>query len=390
MALVPHPNGKTPDEHLDAAVEPRKWEVVCKATDDELRQSGHGIKTVCFAHQSGDLIVAGSSKPTVQVYKIAEAKIAVTQNLRLGAVGCSYVESQTVDRQFVAVCYDDGCTGLWDLRTAKIALQLDTSVGNGLRVKFLPESHRLVSGGTSGNLAFWDLRTCRSDFLISPDSAPSLPKKADPEEPMTKKRKGDRHENYRPKPSSPVYSLDISPDGRLLGCGRGSGDVSLMKLPTGGEQPHFLSDVNSHRGETSASRPAEGAMPVRGLCFDPASRLLLSGGDDNHVCVFDAAAWARPRAQDETRWPQLERFAAHRGWVSFTGVCPDPRQRTVVSASWDGTVKIWDYSTHAVLRTYKEHKDCVLAGAMSSLDGGKLFVTAGADAQLCVFSSGDA
>merc|ERR1712070_379146 len=120
-------------------------------------------------------------------------------------------------------------------------------------------------------------------------------------------------------------------------------------------------------------------------------KLLLSGGDDQHVCVLNAAAWARRRSPEEgSRVPQIERFPAHTGWVTSINIGPDPQQRVALTTSWDGTVKLWDYGTHALLGQFKEHSDSVWDSAFSPRPAeSSFFATVGADAVLCLYVAKD-
>merc|ERR1719199_1503323 len=81
---------------------------------------------------------------------------------------------------------------------------------------------------------------------------------------------------------SPISSLALSNDGKLLGCGRVNGEVGVMFLDT----LEWCGSVRAHFSQSSAR--------VRGLSFDPASRFLLSGGDDHHIAVMNIERWARP------------------------------------------------------------------------------------------------
>jgi len=169
----------------------------------------------------------------------------------------------------------------------------------------------------------------------------------------------------------------VSPDGCLLSCGRGSGAISVMRL----DSLEWTSDVSAH-----SSGVGRASVAVRALAFDPDSRLLLSGGDDHHVCLFDAAAWSKRRSGEARRAVQLERFSAHRKWVTSLSMCPDPTRHVVLTTSWDGTVKLWDYGTHALLQTYKDHADSVFGSAFAPGDG-RFFVSVGVDAQIVLYSA---
>ncbi|TDL79519.1 c-type cytochrome [Palleronia sediminis] len=69
----------------------------------------------------------------------------------------------------------------------------------------------------------------------------------------------------------------------------------------------------------------------------------LSGGDD-----FDAILWDLDRAQP------IRRFTGHKGKV--VAVAPSPDGARLATASWDGTARIWDMATGAVLATLDAHR----------------------------------
>lgn len=351
--------------------------------DEELRAVGAAIRSVAC---SADLVVSCSSRPVVKVWQVAEASVAETQRLSFsethGAVGSSCVEvAGTGDGQLAAVCYDDGGIGLWDLRSGSRAGELTASIPMAWKAKFLPGGRRLVSGGPAGTLCFWDLRAGgRLESEVGTGGSSSRPKGEDGMDPVKRRRTdtkvqpgiGNNAEGAGAgKTLGPVYSLAVSPDGSLLGCGGASGKVSVMRL----DGQEWAGDVSAHSSER--------AGPVRAMAFDAQSRLLLSGGDDNHVCLFDAHVWARRRSHGARRCSQLERFSAHRGWVTSVSTCPDPAQRAVVTTSWDATVKLWDYCTHTLLQAYKDHTDGVFASAFSP--DGRFFVSAGVDAMLALY-----
>jgi len=341
------------------------WDVAAKAFDEELRPAAASIRSVACAN---DVIVTGSSQPVVKVWQIAEGALTVTHRLSLvdahGAVGSSCVEvSGSVEGQIAAICYDDGGIGLWDLRTGQSAGELPAGIQNAWKAKFLPDQRRLASAGTSGSVCFWDLRMAKLESEVSA----RLPRSKEADDAKRRKMEADSA-----KAGNPVYSLCVSPDGALLGCGRASGAISVMRL----EHQEFTSDVVAHTGD--------GTVAVRACSFDSQSRLILSGGDDQHVALFDAAVWARRK--EIRRHSQLEKFSAHRSWVTSVSACPDPHQRVAVTTSWDGTVKLWDYTTHRLLNTYKDHTDSVFDSAFAPLDG-KFFVTVGVDAQLVMYTA---
>lgn len=358
-----------------AAVDAPRWESTFKVADEELQTAGAAIRAVACTN---DVVITSSSRPVVKVWQVAEASVKQTQCLSLvelhGAVGSSCVEVvEDGEGQLAAVCYDDGGIGLWDLRNGTRAMELTASIPTAWKAKFLSGGRRLVSGGPSGSLCFWDLRG--GGRMEAEVGSGVRPKGEDYLDPIKRRRTDPKLQpgiEDMEKHRSPIYSLAVSPDGSLLGCGRGSGIISVMRL----ESQEWAGDVNAHSGERTTT--------VRALTFDAQSRLLLSGGDDSHFCLFDAETWARRRNQGSRRCSQLERFSAHRGWVTSVSACPDPTQRVAVTTSWDGKVKLWDYSTHALLQTYQDHTDSVFGSAFAPNDG-RFFVTVGVDAKLAMY-----
>eukprot|EP00442_Polarella_glacialis_P036794 CAMPEP_0115154956 /NCGR_PEP_ID=MMETSP0227-20121206/67604_1 /TAXON_ID=89957 /ORGANISM="Polarella glacialis, Strain CCMP 1383" /LENGTH=380 /DNA_ID=CAMNT_0002565933 /DNA_START=112 /DNA_END=1255 /DNA_ORIENTATION=- len=340
------------------------WEMTHKVFDEELRAAGAAIRTVAC---SGDAVLTAPLE---------------AGRLKRGAVGSSCVEA-SADGNTVAVCADDGSIVLWDLRDPEHHVgELEASVPTAWKAAFLPGGRHLVSGGTSGALCFWDLRMNRLESEIAADgagaSSSDFLRTKKGEEVDVKRRRKDlgrpsRDGNHsEADKSSPIYSLAASRDGRLLGCGRASGGISVLRLET----REWVGDVQAHLADSSA--------PVRALSFDHGSRLLLSGGDDSHVCMVDAAGWARQSSAASRGRPQLERFPAHKGWVTSVSACPDPLRPVVVTTSSDAGVKLWDYRTRSLICSYQDHTDCVFASAFAPVDG-RFFVTAGADAMLGLY-----
>jgi F-box/WD-40 domain protein MET30 len=72
-----------------------------------------------------------------------------------------------------------------------------------------------------------------------------------------------------------------------------------------------------------------------------ADKLLASGSSDNTIVVHDFEKFSRTR------------LLGHTDWVNAVRI--DPPSRTLLSASDDMTVKLWDLDTNECLRTYEGH-----------------------------------
>lgn len=346
-----------------------KWEAAGTAFDEELRASSCAIRTLAC---TDDSLVAGSARPIVTVWKVAEAKLVPDQQrLSQGAVGTTSLDVAE-DRRTIAVCSDDGGIRIWDLRDKRKICELEANLTIACKVKFVDGNRRLVSGGPSGALGIWDLGTRTLEREVVPEEAIGRSAK--------RSRGSHSHHGASAETVHPVYSLAVSDDGGLVGCGRSSGGVGLFRLDT---CAWAGSEARAHRGVTTLS-------PVRALTFASNSRLLISGGDDHHVCLFDAGAWARQTRSERGAAcppPRIERFSAHSGWVTSVSSCPDPSRHVLLTTSWDTTTKLWDIRTHALLHTFKDHKDSALASAFAP--SGRFFATAGSDAQLVLYTAKD-
>lgn len=107
--------------------------------------------------------------------------------------------------------------------------------------------------------------------------------------------------------------------------------------------------------------------------------LLLDGARG-----WDAAAWLRPVAPTLTApgGELLRTLAGHWGGVAGLAIFADGHR--VISASLDGTLKIWDLATGSELRTLRGHAGSVLSVAVTA--DGHLAVSASSDGMLKVWN----
>jgi WD40 repeat protein len=78
----------------------------------------------------------------------------------------------------------------------------------------------------------------------------------------------------------------------------------------------------------------------------------------------------------------LRTLEGHAGWVNDIAVLPDGRQ--AISASQDGTLKLWDMDNGKCLRSFVGHTDSV--EAVSLLPGGERFLSGGYDKTLRIWN----
>ena len=97
----------------------------------------------------------------------------------------------------------------------------------------------------------------------------------------------------------------------------------------------------------------------------------------------------RPSSQDGGRWELVHTLVGHTGRVSSVAFSPDGQ--TVVSGSWDGSIKVWDRMTGAEVATYHRHTALHWYRAIAYSPDGNRLVAASSDstAKLLKASSGE-
>ena len=143
----------------------------------------------------------------------------------------------------------------------------------------------------------------------------------------------------------PVKDAAATPDGRVLTASFDN-SVGLWDLQTG----HHVAWLDGHHAAVNAVAPAG---PGR----------ALSGGDDFMVILWDLA----------TRMP-LHHFEGHRGKVIALDHAPETG--LAASASWDGTVGLWNLETGAVQGFLAANSP---VNDVAFLEGGKELLSAGQD-----------
>jgi WD40 repeat protein len=122
--------------------------------------------------------------------------------------------------------------------------------------------------------------------------------------------------------SERLWSLDLSPDDRLLAIGCANGAVKLWRFPTG-------------ECEATFTNHAAGVYDMR---FSPDGRLLVSSSQDNSVRLYDVLARR-----------QAAELRGHFQTVWGVALSPDGRRlATGGNSSRDG-VRLWDLETHREL-----------------------------------------
>ncbi len=221
---------------------------------------------------------------------------------------------------------------VWDTRTGRTAYVLSRE-GETFNVAFSPDGRFLVTGGADRVVGVWEAATGRPVGTIgahdrqirglafsrdgrrlasaSGDGTVKIwdaARLTEPQEPSAV---------LRTRTSWEILNIGFSLDGNRLVTGGAEHTVKVWDLTTGRE----IQSLSGHSGEVCAAS----------FSPDREGRWVASGGEDSTVKVWDSRTGTL-----------LRNFRGHTGLVTWVAFTPDGRR--LLSASRDGTVRVWDLS----------------------------------------------
>jgi WD40 repeat protein len=181
---------------------------------------------------------------------------------------------------------------------------------------------------------------------------------------------------HQPANSNGYDSAEFSGNGQRLVASSGNQQARIWTVGDPKRSPAVL-DLNRHRACTNPN--AVTAAGINSVEFSPNSQLVVTGDADGTACIWNAATGLPVRRLTEPTGANggVTGVAGVGGsgirWADFS-----PDSRRLVTASDDGTARVWDVGTGALLQVLVEPSGESINTAWFSSDG-KLVVTASND-----------
>jgi WD40 repeat protein len=182
---------------------------------------------------------------------------------------------------------------LWDVETGRRLFQVGNRAGRAVRIS--PDGRYFASGADDGTVVLWDAKTGGETRSMS----------------------------FRP---GPISSVAFSPDGkRLAAASAQNGSIRIWEI----------------EGEKETSLRHGTARAVQALAFSPDGTVLVSGGSDGALRLWETAAW------------KLKGELDHHSELRSLAFSPDGN--VLISGGLLGTVRLWDVKAQKELLERKGH-----------------------------------
>jgi WD40 repeat protein/serine/threonine protein kinase len=276
----------------------RLWDLATGRQTRLLRQPQHKdfVVGVCFS-PDGKQIATTYDRTAVSVWDVASGQVL----RELPLPQASWVQYPRAafhpKGRLLAFGGGDGPIRLWDPAKGETVAVLSGHDGTAGDVAFRPDGLQLASGGVDRTVRLWDVQT---------------------REPVAVLR---GH-------TDTVFRVAYSADGRLLASASGDQTVRLWDAAT---------------GEALAVLPHGNA--VYGIAFSPNGTRLAAACANNAIRLWDVGLAERAGGKEAPE-AEVAELHGHDAYVHAVDWSPDGTR--LISASGDGTVRVWDSLPPAV------------------------------------------
>ncbi|KAI3572914.1 WD40-repeat-containing domain protein [Fusarium oxysporum f. sp. albedinis] len=286
------------------------------------------------------------------------------------------------DGKTLASASEDQTIRVWDTATGAHQQTLEGHSGWVYAVAFSPDGKTLVSASEDQTIRVWDTATGAyqqtlkghsgwvKDVAFSPDGKTLVSASEDQTIRVWDTATGAYQQTLEGH-SGGVNAVAFSPDGKTLVSASEDQTIRVWDAATGAYQqtldrhsgPAFMPDVIYDAVFSNA---------VYAVAFSPDGKTLVSASEDRPIRVWDAATGAYQQT--------LEGHSSRVNAVAFS-----PDGKTLISASEDRTIRVWDAATGAYQQTLEGHSSLVEALAFSP--DGKTLISASQDRTIRIWDA---
>ena len=336
-------------------------------------QVGAEVTVLSVASQGPFFALALENGPTVQVRSLrtGEQVCEFVSNLLLGALGWS------LDGRTLVVGRENGWLEIWDMETRARKLNWKAHDDTVVEVRFDPLGRWLASSSWDGTIRFWSLPDFRP-VIAAKGYQGHFVARFSPDGGRFACVQGDRTLGFLETSSSPVlgwrfvtssdlrgsWSLDVSPDGKLIAAGYEDG-LRILDLATG--RPVAFEPIQDCRSALFTPK-GDGLVTCgeTGLAFWPIEYSVTDTAEAIHLgprpSVKDTNSFVFATLTSDGRWAaaanrragRLEVFDLNQPTNHFTlgphpkvqFVAASPNGQWLASGTWFGRrVKVWEIAT---------------------------------------------
>jgi WD40 repeat protein len=294
-----------------------------------------GPNTMLAAAMSADAqwLAVADDAGHLRVWNLAD--LAAEPMVLAGHTGPIWRVAFAPGRNLLASAGADGTVRLWDLDQPDDAARvMEGHAGDIYALAFAPDGAQLASGGVDTTIRLWDAATGAESAVLtghsfdvntleySPDGQRLASGSSDGSVRLWEVVNPDAEGAILQESGDIVNVIDFSPDGAWLASGSTDGRVGLWNIA---DPAAPVPSVDRHE------------FPVFALAFSPDSQWLASGDDNG---TLRAAHLSPPNERHVLR--------GHNGNVRGLEFLNTPTGVWLASASYDGTVRLWDYDNPEV------------------------------------------
>lgn len=358
----------------------RLWDA---ATGGEIRafQGKPGwTKAVAFS-PDGKYIMAGNEKTEITVWETATGREIKSFSIEPKSV--SRV-AFSPDARHVLTVGINRIFHLWDVFSAREIMNFTGHSILILDASFSPDGRYIVSGGQDRMIKIWEAKTGiqmktfsgKASWIYAASFSPADARALSVSEDRSIKLwdtetgkqisssrfrwivdSGEEKESYKYLKSI-VKTAVFSSDGKsILLRTEGEKGAIIIWDPALEKVKQFFIDAKFLLGQNAVQ-------------FSPDNKLIISGGGDKLVKIWDIAAGK-----------ELKRFAGHEDDVNSVSFSPDGKYALSAGGrTWskkDNTIRLWEVATGKEIKKFEGHTDAIFSAAFSP--DGKYIVSGGLD-----------